>query len=74
MNFFRSEEHLRNWSDFDPSTLPGILPLADLMTVFSADFFKRRLDVDYLSKMRQYGGGFVAALKQVGKSGDFWVP
>lgn len=74
MNFFRSEEHLRRWADFDPATLPGMVPLADLMTVFSADFFRRRPDPDYFSKMRQYGAGFVAALKQVGKTGAFWVP
>jgi hypothetical protein len=26
MNFFRPEEHIRNWIRFDPATADGIMP------------------------------------------------
>ncbi len=35
MNLFRSEEHIRNWSRFDPAAEQGIVPLANLVQLFS---------------------------------------
>ena len=53
MTFFRSEEHLRNWAQFDPATEEGIIPLNDLIKLFSGRTFRRRLDPDYFSHMHE---------------------
>jgi hypothetical protein len=74
MHFFRSEEHLRNWAHFDAEKEAGIIPFEDLVKLFSADFFRRRLDPDYLSHMQGYVGGFLMTLKEIGKTGPFWLP
>ena len=50
MNFFRSEEHARNWAQFNPDpTIPVIMPLAGWMERFSQERFQRRLQSDYVS-------------------------
>ena len=72
MTFFRSEEHLRNWAQFDPATEEGIIPLDDLIKLFSGRMFRRRLDADYFSRMHEYGADFRATLKDIGKTGPFW--
>jgi hypothetical protein len=72
MTFSRSEEHLRNCAQFDPPTEDGIILLHDLMKVFSGQMFRRRLDPDYFSHMREYGGEFMSDLQKVGKTGPFW--
>ena len=72
MTFFRSEEHLRNWTQFDPATEDGIIPLPDLVKLFSLNFFRRRLDAGYLSRMREYRAGFMPVLGEIGKVGPFW--
>ena len=74
MHFFRSEEHLKNWAQFDPSTLDGMVPLKDLITLFSIEFFQKRLEPDYLSRLPEYMAGFFPALQQIGKTGSFWMP
>jgi len=74
MVFFRSEEHLRNWADFTAEKEDGIVPLADLVKLFSIDFFRRRLDADYASRVPEYMGEFFATLHAIGKTGPFWVP
>ncbi|MFO7963633.1 MAG: hypothetical protein R6U50_06920 [Desulfobacterales bacterium] len=74
MHFFRSEEHLNNWAQFDPSTRDGIVPLTDLIALFSLDFFKRRLDPDYFSHLSEYMMGFIPRLQEIGKTGPFWLP
>jgi len=54
MLFFRSEEHLKNWAQYDPATEGGISPLKGLLEMFSCNLFKRRLDPDYFSNMKKY--------------------
>ncbi|MBW2061923.1 MAG: hypothetical protein JRI95_10230 [Deltaproteobacteria bacterium] len=72
MLFFRSEEHLRNWAQFDPATIEGVISLPDLVKLFSGNFFRRRLDPDYVSHMRDYGREMVAVLQELEKAGSFW--
>jgi hypothetical protein len=72
MNLFRSEEHVRNWARFDPSTSDGIIPLIDLVKLFSGSYFRRRLDKDWLSKSREYAREMVGTLREIGKTGPFW--
>jgi hypothetical protein len=69
MNLFRSEEHVRKWSGFKASTEEGIIPLPDMAKVFSLSFFRRRLDPDYVSHMREYMMEVVTAFQN---KGSFW--
>jgi hypothetical protein len=72
MNLFRSEEHVRSWARFDPETEEGILPLQDLVKLFSGSYFRRRLDPDWVSHIREYGLELIDTLGRVGLSGPFW--
>ena len=72
MNLFRSEEHVRNWARFDPATEEGIVPLLDLVKLFSGPFFRRRLDPDWVSHSREYGREMIATLIEIGRTGPFW--
>jgi hypothetical protein len=72
MNFFRSEEHIRNWIRFDPTTEDGIISLGDLVKLFSCRYFRRRLDPDYFSNRLQYRTEFLSMIKDIGKTGPFW--
>jgi hypothetical protein len=73
MNLFRSEEHIRNWACYDPATESAILPLPDLVGLFSVDHFTRRLDPDYFSR-GLYADSFLAAATEIGKTRPFWSP
>lgn len=74
MHYFRSEEHLRNWAGFDAEKEGGIISLSDLVKWFSIDLFRRRLDPDYISRYREYAGGFLKTLQEIGKRGSYWLP
>ena len=55
MNFFRSEEHMRNWAQFDPnSEIHAIKPLADWMDGFSEEKFRVRGNRNYVSWRREH--------------------
>ena len=60
MLFFRSEEHLKNYAQYDPATEGGISQLDGLLTMFSSNIFKRRMDPDYFSNMKTYLGELIA--------------
>ena len=72
MNFFRSEEHVRNWASFAEGSEEGITPLPDIVKLFSGPYFKRRLDPDYFSHRFEYAGEMLRTLKEIGKTGPFW--
>jgi hypothetical protein len=74
MNLFRSEEHIRNWTRFDPAAAEGIIPLADVVRLFSGDLFQKRFSLDYVSRNQDYLSGFVAALMEIAKTRPFWSP
>jgi hypothetical protein len=74
MNLFRSEEHVRNWSQFDSATAEGIIPLKDLFRLFSGKFFRRRLDDDWLARSSEYFHEVLGILEEIGKTGPFWQP
>ena len=71
MNLFRSEEHVRNWTGYVPGTEPGIVPLQQLVKLFSGNFFSKRLEPDYVSKSEHYVKEFLSALAE---NGPFWSP
>jgi hypothetical protein len=72
MNLFRSEEHVQNWSLYDPETADGVMPLADYATLFSTGLFRERLQPDYLSRLLQLMPEWVTTLVKLGKTGSFW--
>jgi hypothetical protein len=72
MNLFRSEEHVRNWAGFDPSHEEGILRMPEMVKMFSANYFRRRLDPDWVSRSREYRREWVQTLIELGKIGPFW--
>ncbi len=49
MNLFRSEEHARNWSEFDPAYETNLKPLSHWADRFSAERFKARARTDHFS-------------------------
>ncbi|MEE9912767.1 MAG: hypothetical protein K4571_13720 [Deltaproteobacteria bacterium] len=72
MNLFRSEEHIRNWTSFADGTEEGITPIADMIKLFSGQYFRRRLDPYYVSRMFEYAGEMAQIMKTIGKTGPFW--
>ena len=74
MNLFRSEEHVKNWSLYDPSTAESIMPLSNWATVFSGPLCRNRLQPDYLSRVHDYAGALLLSLQKLGKAGPFWTP
>jgi hypothetical protein len=74
MNLFRSEEHIRSWAGFDAAAAEGIIPLADVVTLFSGDFFQKRFSLDYISRNGDYLSTFVAAIREISRTRPFWAP
>lgn len=72
MHLFRSEEHVRNWARFDSDTEDGIIPLPDLIRLFSIEHFRRRLDPDYFTQRLNYRSEMFEVLRQINKTGPFW--
>jgi hypothetical protein len=74
MNLFRSEEHIRNWVRHDPAAEQGILPLQNVVTVFSGKFMKKRLDLDYASHALEYFNETLSVMSEIAKTRPFWRP
>jgi hypothetical protein len=72
MNLFRSEEHIRNWPGFESGSEDGIVPLDDLVKLFSGSYFRRRMDPDWVSRSREYAREMVKTFGEIGKTGPFW--
>ena len=72
MNLFRSEEHVHNWALYVEGTEDGIIALPDLVKLFSGNFFRRRMDPDWVSRSREYASQWIASMKDIGKTGPFW--
>jgi hypothetical protein len=74
MNLFRSEEHVKSWSQYDPVSAEAIIPVATWAMAFSGPFFRKRLEPDYLSRAEEYMGELIAFLQQAGLTSSFWMP
>ncbi|HZQ37780.1 MAG TPA: hypothetical protein VFD32_17750 [Dehalococcoidia bacterium] len=57
MNLFRSEEHARNWSEFDPAFIEQLRPLEFWAERFSAPLFRNRGRPDYISWLQRQRTG-----------------
>jgi hypothetical protein len=74
MNLFRSEEHARRWTQFNPASEIGFISLPDLAGFFGTETRRHMLDADYLSawyprraaERRDYITG-------IGKAVPFWL-
>jgi len=74
MNLFRSEEHVKNWPQYDPGSAESIMPLSSWAQAFSGPLFRKRLEPDYLGHVMDYAAQLFATLKELGRSGPFWTP
>jgi hypothetical protein len=74
MNLFRSEEHVKHWSQYDAVSAQSIMTLSNWADVFSGPLCENRLQPDYLSRVNEYAGELLATLKKLGKEGPFWTP
>ena len=74
MNLFRSEEHIRNWARYDPAAEQGMLPLQDIVSVFSGNFMQKRLDLNYASHALEYFGETLSVISEIAKTLPFWTP
>jgi hypothetical protein len=72
MNLFRSKEHLRNWSLFNPNSEDSILPVEDWAYVVAGPLFRERLEPDILAHTDEYWDDFCARLAELGRSGSIW--
>jgi hypothetical protein len=74
MNLFRSEEHVKNWSLYDPASVDAIMTVEDWAKVFAGPLFRRRRDADYLSRVDEYRADFgKVLLGDLGRSGPFFT-
>jgi hypothetical protein len=73
MNLFRSEEHMRNWVQFNPDSAEASLPLNDEIAVYATQAAKHRLDEDFVSKWLPNQAAEIAEVARgLGKTGSFW--
>ncbi len=47
MTLFRSEEHARAWSKYDPAEGDRTMPLAEYARYFDTEYHRGRLDTNY---------------------------
>ena len=73
MNLFRSGEHAKRWSLYDPASEEAIMPVDDWARVFAGRMFRNRLDPDYLSRVAEYRTDFGKTLVgELAKTGPFF--
>ena len=72
MNFFRSEEHLRNWKGYQENKKEGIIALSDAIRLFSGPYFTNRREPDYFSHMAKYAADMIATLDTLQHAGSYW--
>lgn len=73
MNLFRSEEHVKRWSLYDPASEDFIMAVADWADVFSGPMHRNRLDPDYLERSAEYLAEYHRRLNERGKATSFWM-
>lgn len=73
MNLFRSEDHVKEWSLYDPKSEESIMPVVDWAYVMGNKLFSRRLDSDYLDSVDRYFKDWYERLAELGRKGSFWI-
>jgi len=74
MGLFRSEEHVRNWSDFQPDSEESIMPLRDWAECMATPACRTRLQPDTLERQVTYGTELLEMLDHFGRNGERWRP
>jgi hypothetical protein len=74
MNLFRSKEHAKGWSQYEPGTEDGILSLSDAMKVMSTPRHRDRLSRTYVSDLPDTTQAFVENLQEVTANSPYWDP
>ncbi len=72
MNLFRSEEHVRNWSEFKEGTDEAILSIVDLMSIFQTPRHRAKFIGNYVSSASEYAPLFFEKIKEVTGNASFW--
>jgi hypothetical protein len=74
MNLFRSEDHARRWSQFNPQSEEGFIALPELAGFFATESRHHMLEADYLSTwFPKRAAERRAFLEQIGKDTPFWL-
>lgn len=74
MNLFRSEEHARRWSLFNPVAGDGFIGLPELAAFFGTESRHHMLDADYLSAWYpKRAAERRTFLERIGKAVPFWL-
>ena len=76
MNLFRSEDHARRWTQFNPASEEGkgFISLPELAGFFGTDTRHHMLDTDYLSAwFPKRAAERRAYLERIGKTTPFWL-
>jgi hypothetical protein len=74
MHLFRSEAHVKNWSEFREGTEEAIIPLSDMMSIVSTPRHSARFSGHYVSSAAGYAPKFFETLKKVTRNMPFWDP
>ena len=75
MNLFRSEEHVRNWLQFNPDSAEGILRLDEEVSLLSTEARKHALDGDFVSQwLPRRAQERDEVLRRLGKTSPYWQP
>ena len=75
MNLFRSEEHVRNWLQFNPDSGEGILRLDEEVSLLSTESRKHALDEDFVSRwLPRRAQERDEVLRRLGKTSPYWQP
>ena len=63
MNLFRSEDSVRGWSDFDPTTEKAIKPVREWAALLTGGtVFQQRMDDDFVANSESYANDALTAL------------
>jgi hypothetical protein len=73
MNLFRSEEHVRNWALYDSAAVDGTLPLDAWVRVFSVEYCRVRLNLDFFLHAPELRNSILEAIAHEGKGSPFFA-
>jgi len=72
MGLFRSEDHVKNWADYDPASSSATMPLSDWAKVFAITSCRTRLESDTLTRQKIFSDELLGVLADLGRSGPWW--
>ncbi len=72
MGLFRSEEHAKNWVDYDPTSSDATMPLTHWAQALTTPSCRTRLETDTLTRQMAYGGELLGVLADFGRTGTRW--